>query len=461
VTEADYLIIGAGTAGCLLADRLSEDGSARVLLVEAASRPGGPARGPMLHLRGFAADYDDWARRGLAGWSHAALLPFFKREEDFAAGANAFHGAGGRLGVARPAPEDPMGRAFILAAMQAGFRPNEDFNGADPAGVGFFHVAMRAGRPLDSAAVHLAPARGRPNLALLTAARAVELRFEAGRCVGALLADGRRLTARREVILAAGAEGSPWLLLRSGIGAPEALAAQGIAVRQALPGVGQGLQDHAVAVVRLAPRRRTLGDRLRGLLPSWRGGVPARAGGFLGTRRGLDRPDVQCLVGPGPGGGCLAEARGLGGRSRGAVGLSGPLPTDPPRVETALLADPADLATLREGVKLLRRILAEPAFARFRGAELAPGPGVPEDRDIEAWLRQAARPAGHRAGTCAMGTDPAAGAVLDARLRVFGVGGLRVADASAMPTLPGGGAFAPVLMVAEKAAAMIREDAAA
>jgi len=455
------VIIGGGTAGCLLADRLSEDGSARVLLVEAESRPGGPARGPMLYLRGFAADYDAWARRGLAGWSHADLLPFFTREEDFADGADPFHAVGGRLGVARPQPEDALGRAFVLAAMQAGYRPNRDFNGADPAGVGFFHLAMRDSRPLDSATVHLAPARKRANLALLTAARAVELRFEAGRCTGAVLADGRVLAARREVILAAGATGSPWLLLRSGLGAPEALAAQGITPRQALPGVGRGLQDHPLARLHVAARARRLGERLRGLLPGWRQPVPARAGGFLGTRRGLDRPDVQCMILPAPQGGCLAEARALGARSRGMVGLSGPLPTDPPRVEPALLADPADVATLREAVKLLRRIVAEAAFSRFRGAELAPGPGAPEDRDIDAWLRGAAAPAGHRAGTCAMGTDPAAGAVTDARLRVFGVAGLRVADASAMPTLPGGGAFAPVMMVAEKAAAMIRADAKA
>jgi choline dehydrogenase len=461
VIEADYLIIGAGMAGCLLADRLSEDGSAKVLLVEAESRPGGPVRGPMLYFRGFAADYDDWGQRGLGGWSHADLLPFFLREEDFVKGADPFHAVRSRLGVARPHHEDRMGRAFLLAAMQAGFRLNRDFNGADPAGIGFFHEAMRGGRPLDSAAVHLATARKRANLRVLTSARVVDLRFVAGRCTGALLANGKALTARREVILCAGAEGSPWLLLRSGLGPVEALAAHGIAVRQALPGVGQGLQDHPVARLRFAARKRGFRDRLRGLLPPWRQPVPTRAGGFLGTRRGLDRPDLQCLILAGPGGGCVVEARLLGARSRGQVGLSGPLPTDPPRVEPALLAEPADVATLREAVKLLRRITGEAAFARLRGAELAPGPGVPEDRDIEAWLPGVAEPAGHRAGTCAMGTDPAAGAVTDAQLRVFGVAGLRIADASAMPTLPGGGAFAPVMMLAEKAAAMIRGKAKA
>jgi choline dehydrogenase len=318
---------------------------------------------------------------------------------------------------------------------------------------------------------------------------ASQLLFDGARCVGVVLADGREIRAAREVILSAGAFHSPWLLLRSGIGPAEELARHGIAPRAALAGVGRELQDHQMARVLMACTQPVTLYRLRrldraaaallqalllGTGPASR--FPLLAGAFLKTRPALDWPDIQChflpglttaslrwnpfaAEGPLDRHGFFANAYVLRPMSRGRVGLSGPAATDPPRIEAGLFADRRDLETLREAMKLIRRIFAQPAFEPYRGEELAPGAGVTTDAEIEAYLRETALTAYHPVGTCRMGTDAAAGDVVDGRLRVFGVPGLRVVDASVMPSLTSGNTHAPTMMIAEKAADMIRADA--
>jgi len=520
-SEFDYVIVGAGSAGCVLAGRLTEDTDVRVLVLEA----GGPDRdhriripaafsklfrsefdwayttepqphlfnrqlywprgkvlggsssiNAMVYIRGHRSDFDRWRDLGNPGWGFAGVLPYFKRAEDNERGASDFHATGGPLRVSDLRYRNPLSRAFLEAAAEAGIPRNSDFNAAAQEGAGFFQVTQRNGRRWSAADAYLKPARARPNLSVRTGAQAVRVLFENNRAVGIeFIADGRREQARavREVLLSGGAVNSPQLLMLSGVGPAGQLRALGISVVADLPGVGENLQDHVIVSVCWECTQPVSLDGMANAanLLRWlvfrRGPLTssvAEAGAFVGSRPDVPAPDLQLLFGPlyylehgfrhPPGHGFSIGPTLIRPESLGRITLRSADPLAPPAIQPNYFAADADLRAMMEGVKLARRIGEAKAFAPYRGREVEPGPEVRSDAELAEFLRRRIETLYHPVGTCKMGNDSMA--VVDAQLRVRSLEGLRVVDASVMPTIIGGNTNAPTIMIAEKAADLIR-----
>ena len=525
----DYVIVGAGSAGCTLANRLSADASIKVCLIEAGKKdnalmirmpagvgslikqandhnwgfyteaqkhmngrklywPRGKGWGGsssingMVYIRGHAGDYDQWSQMGLQGWSFADVLPYFKRSEAYEGGDNAFHGGAGPLRVSESPMSSPIYRAFVQAGEQAGYERTDDFNGAQQEGFGRYQRTIHKGERWSASYGYLRPIEGvRPNLTVISTGLVTRVLIENGRATGVEVVEGKGaltqvIQADKEVVVCAGAVQSPQILMLSGIGNPEHLDRFGIKAKVSSPGVGQNLQDHLdvtvihemtqpVSAYSAQKGIKKMGVGLRYLFNQTGPGADnfLQAGAFINSREGLSMPDIQLhlvnaiMMDHGnhdpQKDGFTVHACQLRPESRGTICLASDDPFAHPAIDPNYLAAEEDRRAMREAVKMVRDVCGQSALNALRGAEIMPGASVVTDEDIDGFIRRMGETIYHPVGTVAMGTGD--DSPVDGQLRVRGVDGLRVVDASVMPTLVGGNTNAPTIMVAEKAADMM------